>query len=94
MNVRYATPARVIYDADRKAMCEGAEALVESIGPGDRVEILIPAGRGRFGQEWKPKTGRAVMRGPAGWVLNMGGAYGTPGIASPDNTLSVKKARR
>lgn len=60
------------------------------IKPGSKVTILVPAGFGRNGQEWKPKTGRAVMLGPAGWVLNMGGRFGTPGIASPDNTLSVK----
>lgn len=40
----------------------------------------------RFGQQ---RTGRAVMRGPAGWVLNMGGAHGTPAIATPDNVTKV-----
>lgn len=39
--------------------------IVESIRPGDRVTIVD-----RFG---KQRTGRAVMRGPHGWVLNMGG---------------------
>lgn len=56
-----------------------------TIGPRDRVTIV-----NRFGQE---RTGRAVMRGPAGWVLNMGGRYGTPDIATPDNTVRVRKAR-
>jgi hypothetical protein len=34
------------------------------------------------------------MRGPAGWVINLGGRFGTPGIAGDDNTVSVKHARQ
>lgn len=52
------------------------------IRPGDRVTIVD-----RFGVE---RTGRAVMRGPHGWVLNMGGKHGTPGIATDENIVSVK----
>ena len=59
--------------------------LFDLIGPRDRVTIV-----NRFGQE---RTGTAVMRGPAGWVLNMGGRHGTPGIATDDNVTKVKKAR-
>lgn len=59
--------------------------LVDSIRVGDRVTIV-----NRFGQT---RTGRAVMRGPAGWVLNMGGPYGTPGIATDENTVKVSKGR-
>jgi hypothetical protein len=58
-----------------------AETLYERIKPGSRVTIV-----NRFGQR---KAGRAVMRGPAGWVLNMGGRYGTPDIASPANVVKV-----
>lgn len=61
---------------------------------GDRVTILVPNGIGRNGVEYKERTGRAVMLGPAGWVLNMGGPYGTPGIASEENTVRVRKPRR
>jgi hypothetical protein len=68
--------------------------ILDNIKPGDRVTILVPAGRGRNGQEYKESTGRAVMRGPAGWVLNMGGRYGTPGIACEDNLVRVRKARQ
>lgn len=64
------------------------------IKAGSRVTILIPCGIGRDGQEYKPKTGRAVMRGPYGWVLNMGGRYGTPAIATVENTLRVSNARK
>jgi hypothetical protein len=68
--------------------------LLNSIQAGDKVTILIPAGRGRDGQEWKPATGRAVMHGPFGWVLNMGGPHGKPGIASETNILKIRKGRK
>ena len=70
-----------------------AAGIVNTIGPGDRVTILVPAGMGRNGQEWSEATGRAVMRGPAGWVLNMGGPHGSPGIAGEKNTVRVRKAK-
>lgn len=59
------------------------QPLVNLIRVGDRVTIID-----RFGTR---HTGRAVMQGPAGWVLNMGGRYGTPAIATDDNTTSVRK---
>ncbi len=67
----------------------------KSIRAGDRVTILVPAGFGRSGQEWKPATGRAVMYSSnGGWVLNMGGKHGTPGIATAKNTVRISKRRR
>ena len=58
-------------------------SFVDTIRPGDRVTI-----RDRFGKE---RTGRAVMRSShGGWVLNMGGAHGTPGLADDSNITSVK----
>lgn len=70
--------------------------LVATIEPGDRVTILVPAGFGRNGQEWKERTGRAVIvthRGTphAYAALNMGGRYGTPGLATSENTVAVRK---
>lgn len=56
------------------------------IQAGDRVTIRTPQGQKR--------TGRAVMRGPGGWVLNLGGRYGTPGIAAPENIVSVRRGKR
>jgi len=56
--------------------------LVESIRHGKRVTIISPNGQKR--------SGKAVMKGPAGWVLNLGGRYGTPGIATDKNTIAVK----
>ena len=59
------------------------EELYNKIKPRSRVTII-----NRFNQE---STGRAVMKGPAGWVLNMGGSHGTPAIASPENVVRVKE---
>lgn len=64
---------------------QGSAAIHDSIGYGDRVTF-----RNRFGQE---RTGKAVMRGPAGWVLNMGGAHGTPAVPSADSITKVRKSR-
>ena len=58
------------------------EVIFAVARPGSRVTIV-----NRFGQT---RTGRAVMRGPHGWVLNMGGAHGTPAIANDDNIVAVK----
>jgi hypothetical protein len=67
----------------------------DEIRPGDRVTIRIPAGMGRNGQEWAEKSGRVVMRSSqGGWVLNMGGPHGSPGVASPENFLSVQHRKQ
>jgi hypothetical protein len=34
------------------------------------------------------------MRGPHGWVLNLGGAHGTPGIADERNIVKVSQRRK
>lgn len=75
-------------------MAKLATELLDKIQAGDRVTILVPNGIGRDGQEWKEKTGRAVMKGPHGWVLNLGGLYGTPGVATERNIVNVKKAKK
>lgn len=56
--------------------------VLDAIRFGDRVTIV-----NRFGQT---STGRATLRGPHGWVLNMGGRYGTPAIADERNIVKVK----
>lgn len=67
-----------------------ANAFMAKICSGAVVTILAPAGRGRNGLEYAPRTGRAVMRSShGGWVLNMGGQHGTPGIATAENVVSV-----
>lgn len=80
---------------ERSARIRGARlnpGILDEIRHGDKVTILVPAGIGRGGQEWKRATGRAVMRGLHGWVLNMGGPHGRPGIASEENIVKVRKS--
>jgi hypothetical protein len=62
-----------------------SDDLYDQIRPRDRVTIVD-----RFGSQ---RTGRAVMLGPAGWVLNMGGPHGTPAIATPKNVVDVRKSK-
>lgn len=56
-------------------------SILNTIRNGDRVTIV-----NRFGQK---STGRATLRGPVGWVLNMGGRYGTPAVATEANIVKV-----
>lgn len=63
----------------------------DNIKAGDRVTFMQYAGLGLRGPEFKPATGRAVMRGPAGWVLNMGGRYGTPAVCTPDKFVRATR---
>ncbi len=72
----------------------------DQIKHGTRVTILVPNGKhinwktGQIEQEWKESAGRAVMRSTTGgWVLNMGGRYGTPGLANPNNTVAINGKR-
>lgn len=64
-------------------MSKSAESILDVIRHGDRVTIT-----NRFGQE---RGGRAVMRGPHGWVLNMGGTHGTPAVATDHNIVRVAR---
>lgn len=59
------------------------EQILNIISVGDRVTVVD-----RFG---KQRTGRAVMRGPYGWVLNMGGRHGTPFVAVPECIVKISK---
>lgn len=60
--------------------------LIDCIKAGDRVTIADYDG--------KQRTGRAVMPSTAdGWVLNMGGAHGTPAIAMDCNTIKVRRPK-
>lgn len=60
--------------------------LIATIRAGDKVTIVD-----RFGTL---HTGRAVMPSShGGWVLNMGGRYGTPGIADDTNVVRVTKRK-
>lgn len=68
-------------------------SLLDQIKAGDKITILVPGGRGLHGREYAQRTGRAVMRGPAGWVLSMGGPHGTPGVACEENILHVPRLK-
>jgi hypothetical protein len=37
--------------------------------------------------------GRAVMKGPAGWVVNIGGRHGTPKVVGESNFIKLRKGR-
>lgn len=58
--------------------------LVASIKHGDRVTFVT-----HRGQEM---TGTAVMHSShGGWVLNLGGKHGTPGLVDHTNILRVQR---
>ena len=67
--------------------------ILGMIKAGDRVTYKQYAGRGRNGPEWKEATGRAVMRGPHGWVLNIGGKHGTPAVVDETNIVAINGKR-
>jgi hypothetical protein len=58
---------------------------LDAIRTGDRVTIT-----NRFNQA---RTGRAVFRGSHGWILDMGGRYGTPAIATDANIVRIARAK-
>jgi hypothetical protein len=76
-------------------------SLIDRNHPGSRVTIRVPKGlridrqTGKLVREWKEATGRAVMRSSVGgWVLKMGGRYGTPGLADEKNVVAVAPSRQ
>lgn len=72
---------------------ENRRFMLGMIRAGDRVTILLPAGIGRNGVEYVEKTGRAVIGGPDRWVLNMGGRYGRPAVATIENLVSFRRTK-
>lgn len=52
----------------------------DDIKPGSKVTFIH-----KVGNVYEQFTGRAVMKSPAGWVVNIGGSHGTPKIVSPTN---------
>ena len=60
--------------------------LFQSIRPGARVTIVT--------QHGSKLAGRCVMKFPTHAVLNLGGRYGTPGIADESNTIKVSLPRQ
>ena len=82
-------------DKDKKEASVKVAGLEDTIKAGDRVTINVQMGAPyRDGHtEYREMTGRAVMRGPAGWVLNMGGKHGTPAIANDENIVKVRRRK-
>ena len=80
--------------SEQKHRKQNGYALLKTIRPGDRVTILVPAGRGMNGQEWKESTGRAVIVSEDHVALNMGGQHGTPGVATAENIVRVHKKKQ
>lgn len=75
------------YAEDGSYISESNKPITHAIEHGDHVTIVD-----RFGQK---RSGKAVMRSShGGWVLNMGGRHGTPGLADDDNIVHVRKVRR
>lgn len=66
-------------------MYQSNQTLFDSIAVGDKVTIYTKHG----GQL---KGNAVILCKPTHVVLNLGGRYGTPGIATPDNTIKVKAA--
>lgn len=61
--------------------------VMDKIKRGDRVTIRTPQGQER--------SGKAVMRSSeGGWVLNMGGPHGTPGLVNDRNLVWHKSMGR
>lgn len=59
------------------------KSVYNDIKPGSQVTM-----RTEHGSEL---TGRAMMKGPAGWVLDLGGPHGTPGIVDQENFVRIGK---
>lgn len=77
-------------------MNEEARRLVAKIQPGDRnIIIRVPNGLNADGTtDWKEVKGRCVMASGTHAILNLGGEYGTPGVATPENIVKAPAAAR
>ena len=60
--------------------------MFEDIMVGDSVTMKTPQG-----QELR---GKAVMKGPHGWVINTGGRHGTPQVVHENNFVKVRKGKK
>lgn len=59
--------------------------MFKDIHIGDSVTMMTPQG-----QELR---GKAVMKGPHGWVINIGGRFGTPKVVNENNFIKMRKGR-
>ena len=59
--------------------------MFKEIQVGDTVYFSTPHS--------KELKGKAVMKGPIGWVVNMGGRHGTPGVVTEKNFIKIRKGK-
>ena len=59
--------------------------MFKDIQVGDSVTKKTP-----HGQELR---GKAVMKGPHGWVINTGGRHGTPRVVTESNFVKMRKGK-
>tara|TARA_A100001035_G_scaffold135388_1_gene106612 strand:+ start:742 stop:963 length:222 start_codon:yes stop_codon:yes gene_type:complete len=59
--------------------------MFKEIQVGDTVYFSTPHS--------KELKGKAVMKGPIGWVVNMGGRHGTPGVVTERNFIKIRKGK-
>jgi hypothetical protein len=87
INCEYCDQPMAEVDKSGKAV-KASPRLVDTIESGDRVTIVDSRGQ--------QQTGKATMKSTKfdGWVLNMGGRFGKPGLASDENVVKVQKAKK
>ena len=59
--------------------------MFKDIQIGDSVTMSTPQGN--------LLNGKAVMKGPYGWVINVGGRHGTPRIVHENNFIKMRKGK-
>ena len=59
--------------------------MFKDIQVGDSVTMSTPQGQ--------VLNGKAVMKGPHGWVINTGGRHGTPRVVSESNFVKMRKGK-
>tara|TARA_B100000925_G_scaffold221591_1_gene170345 strand:+ start:349 stop:570 length:222 start_codon:yes stop_codon:yes gene_type:complete len=59
--------------------------MFKDIQVGDTVYFSTPHS--------KELKGKAVMKGPIGWVVNMGGRHGMPGVVTERNFIKIRKGK-
>ncbi len=59
--------------------------MFEDIMVGDSITMSTPQGQ--------LLNGKAVMKGPYGWVINVGGRHGTPRVVHENNFVKMRKGK-
>tara|TARA_B100001287_G_C22624752_1_gene501903 strand:+ start:50 stop:271 length:222 start_codon:yes stop_codon:yes gene_type:complete len=59
--------------------------MFKDIMVGDSVTMSTPQGQ--------LLNGKAVMKGPYGWVINVGGRHGTPRVVHENNFIKMRKGK-